>query len=130
MENKPKIMKKLLPFLILTLVIPLGAYMAYSISGPREEVSIENPLMVATDHGSMVEAVVALLSSLDAEQLQSAKFPFDHDERYNFNYVPIARNGLPIKHLNPSQRDLVMDVLKTAMSPEGIKRIEGIFIFI
>ena len=119
-------MEKLWPFLTLVPVIFLGTYMAYSISPLDAEVSSKDPLIVTNDPDKMEQAVDALLSSLDAKQLESAKFPFDHDERYNFNYVPIARKGLALKHLNPSQTGLVMDVLRTAMSPDGIYRIDSI----
>lgn len=119
-------MKKSWPFLILTSMILLGGYLAYSGSTPNQEDFPENSLTVAADLAGMEVAVDALLSSLDAEQLTAAKFDFEDSERHNFHYVPIERKGLPLKQLNQSQRDLVTDVLKTAMSPEGIKKVEGI----
>ncbi len=118
-------MKKLWPLLILVVGILLGTYWTYPVIPFQPEIRIKNPEAGITP-SSIEDVVDALLSSLDAEQLKAAEFSFDHEERYNFNYVPIARKGLPLKQLNPSQKELVMDVLRTAMSPDGIRRIQGI----
>ena len=66
------------------------------------------------------------LGSLDAQQRQAAVFPFNSDERLNWHYVPKERLGLPIKQMDPNQKDLALSLLKTLLSQQGFETVETI----
>jgi hypothetical protein len=74
----------------------------------------------------MVRAVQAFLGSLTPEQRQKATYPFEDEERFNWNFVPIERNGVPLKEMNESQRQLAMAVLQTALSEQGYGKAKAI----
>jgi hypothetical protein len=67
----------------------------------------------------MALAATKFLSSLKAEQSAKATFPVKDDERLNWHFVPKDRKGLPFKELNPDQRQLALELLKTGLSNRG-----------
>jgi hypothetical protein len=69
-----------------------------------------------------------LLNSLDKEQLQRIKFDFQDDERFNWDYVPTSREGIPLKELNDKQRKLLDELLNSSLSKQGVKKAEGVLI--
>ncbi|HRI88988.1 MAG TPA: DUF3500 domain-containing protein [Candidatus Hydrogenedentes bacterium] len=71
-------------------------------------------------------AATAFVGSLSAEQKAAAVLPFNSDERLNWHYVPKVRQGVSLKVLNPEQRELAFQILKTALSQEGFTKIETI----
>ena len=74
----------------------------------------------------MADAANAFLKSLDEAQSKKARYPFDDKERDNWNFVPIARNGLPIKEMKPEQRELARKLLETGMSDSALVKIDTI----
>lgn len=74
----------------------------------------------------MADAANAFIKSLDAEQAKKARYAFDDKERDNWNFVPISRNGLPIKEMKPEQRDLARKLLETGMSDPALVKIDTI----
>src|SRR3954468_8365547 len=56
----------------------------------------------ATD---MQNAAKALLSALTPDQNKKASYPLTDKERENWNFVPLARSGLPLKEMTPAQQD-------------------------
>jgi hypothetical protein len=75
---------------------------------------------------AMARAAEAFLATLDAPQAARVQFAFDSEERFNWHYIPRARQGLPLKEMNPSQRDAAMAFLKTGLSASGFSRAETI----
>jgi hypothetical protein len=65
-----------------------------------------DPAPLAKATAEMADAANAFLKSLNEEQTKKARFPFDSDERENFQFVPKERQGhpLPSAHL-PRQDD-------------------------
>src|SRR6188768_797831 len=64
---------------------------------------------------------------LDNSQLAKATYPFDTSERYRFNYVPLDdRKGISVNELNATQRAALMDLLKTCLSEETVKKVTDI----
>ena len=60
------------------------------------------PDVRATIH-RITEAAEAFLRNLeDPDQRAKAMFPFDHDERENWHYVPRPRAGLPRGEMTPA----------------------------
>jgi hypothetical protein len=78
---------------------------------------------VATE---MADAANAFIKSLDEEQSKKARYTFEDKERDNWNFVPIARNGLPIKDMKPEQRVLARKLLETGMSDSALVKIDTI----
>lgn len=75
-----------------------------------------------TVSSSMTKAAVAFLQSLNPEQKAKAQFAFIDSERYNWNYVPIERKGIPLRELSPKQKDAGLNLLHTALSDTGFKK--------
>ncbi|MEP7141443.1 MAG: DUF3500 domain-containing protein [Ferruginibacter sp.] len=69
----------------------------------------------------------AFIHLLDSSQLIKAVYPFDTSERYRFNYVPLDdRKGISVNELNTGQRTALMDLLKTCLSEETVKKVNDI----
>jgi len=74
----------------------------------------------------MATAATAFLASLDEAQAKKAKCPFDAEQRENWRFVPRERKGLALEELDEKQIALVRDLLKTALSDPGLKKVDGI----
>ncbi|HEX5168899.1 MAG TPA: DUF3500 domain-containing protein [Cyclobacteriaceae bacterium] len=66
------------------------------------------------------------LNSLDATQKAKAQYTFDDNERFNFHFIPRARNGISLNELNPTQRDAALALLKASLSEQGFKKATAI----
>jgi len=70
----------------------------------------------------MAAAATEFLKSLTPEQRQQATFAFGDSERTHWHFVPteiFARNGLTLKQMNPTQRQLAHELLKAGLSQRG-----------
>src|SRR5437899_774026 len=67
----------------------------------------------------MAEAATNFLAALTPEQRSKAVFDFNHDERFDWHFIPKPRKGLPFKEMTPAQSALAEALLKTAMSQSG-----------
>jgi hypothetical protein len=74
----------------------------------------------------MADAAKALLSTLDADQLAKLRWPFDSEERFNWHFVPRARQGLPLKDMNDRQRRAAFALLEAGLSAKGYTKVEAI----
>ncbi|GAC1450211.1 MAG: DUF3500 domain-containing protein [Chitinophagaceae bacterium] len=71
----------------------------------------------------------AFIKTLSASQKTKALYPFDTAERYRFMYVPLDdRKGISMNELDDGQRSLVMDLLKTSLAEETIKKMQAIML--
>jgi hypothetical protein len=69
----------------------------------------------------------AFIGLLDTAQRAKTLYPFDNEERYRFNYVPLDdRKGISVNELNTAQRVALMDLLKTCLSEETVKKVNDI----
>ncbi len=69
----------------------------------------------------MTAAASAFLNTLDDSQRAKATFPFEGDERYEWAYTPIERNGLLLREMSQQQRDAAMAMMDTAYSESAQK---------
>ncbi len=69
----------------------------------------------------MTAAANAFLNTLDDSQRATATFPFEGDERYEWAYTPIDRNGLRVRNMSDEQRDAAFALMDTAYSERGIQ---------
>jgi Protein of unknown function (DUF3500) len=68
---------------------------------------------------SMAHAATAFIAALEPRQRQAATFPFDHEERRNWHYVPRGRKGLPFKDMSPAARAAAHELMKASLSGVG-----------
>ncbi|MBT5903536.1 MAG: DUF3500 domain-containing protein [Opitutaceae bacterium] len=67
----------------------------------------------------MTDRANALLESLNEEKREAALIPFGNDERENFHYVPLDRQGALYKNMTAVQRANTLQLLHTALSDSG-----------
>ena len=85
------------------------------------------PLLRAHEAASeMVAAANKFLGALNADQKKQATYPLTDAERENWNFVPIDRQGLPIKKMSTDQHALALALLRTGLSHTGIARANAI----
>jgi hypothetical protein len=74
----------------------------------------------------MRTAAKALMAALTDEQRAKIRIAFDSEERMNWQFVPIARKGLPLKEMTEPQRKVAFELLKTGLSASGYTKAETI----
>ncbi len=89
--------------------------------------SLAAPLLrgheVAAD---MTAAARKFLGALDDHQRQTATYKLTDKERENWNFVPIARQGLPLRHMTTGQAALGLALLRTGLSHTGLAKAQAI----
>jgi hypothetical protein len=84
-------------------------------------------LFLNTHAQNMADKANAFMQSLSDSQRNKIIYPFDIEERYHFVYVPVDdRKGIAVNELNPAQRSLLMNLLNTCLSEEGMKKVNDI----
>lgn len=76
----------------------------------------------------MAAAANALIAGLDKTQVEKARFAFDVDQRENWGFIPRERKGIALEALDEKQVGLVRDLLKTALSDPGLKKVDAIMV--
>jgi hypothetical protein len=71
-------------------------------------------------------AARALLQSLPEAKRTQARLSFDSSQRTNWNYVPTKRAGIALADLDASQKALIDPLLRSALSPAGVKTAQQI----
>ena len=71
-------------------------------------------------------AAQAFISLLDEAGREKALFSLDDEERFNWHFVPRARNGLPLADMTTEQRGAAHDLLQAAMSSQGFLKASAI----
>jgi hypothetical protein len=98
---------------------------------PRLLLVVASLLVAATLRGheaanEMVAAANKFLGALDAAQKKQATYTLTDAERENWNFVPIARQGLPLKDMKDAQRDLAFGLVRTGLSQPNLARAKAI----
>lgn len=74
-------------------------------------------------------AANGFISSLDATQKLKALYPFDIDDRYHFNYVPLDnRKGIALNELTAPQKEAAFALLKTCLSSQTVNKVKSIML--
>jgi hypothetical protein len=76
--------------------------------------------------GEMLDRASHFLAALGGDQREQLTFDFDDDERFNWHFTPIEREGLPYQALTSGQRRLADRLLTSALSREGADKALGI----
>ena len=66
------------------------------------------------------------LNTLSPELKSRALFSLDDSERFNMNFVPIARKGPTFHDFNDIQRKAALDLLRASLSQEGFRKTNDI----
>jgi hypothetical protein len=74
----------------------------------------------------MVAAAGKFLGALNADQKKQATYVLTDAERENWNFVPIARQGLPFKQTTTQQMALGIALLRTGLSHTGAAKAQAI----
>jgi hypothetical protein len=74
----------------------------------------------------MLDAANGFLNALSPEQKSKATYALTDDERENWNFVPTARNGVPLGDLSPAQHELALALLRSGLSHAGFARADAI----
>jgi hypothetical protein len=74
----------------------------------------------------MVDAAKKLLGTLDADQRKLAVYALTDAERENWNFVPLERQGLPLKRMSTEQQALALALLRTGLSAQGVSKANAI----
>ncbi len=75
---------------------------------------------------TFTQAPREFLQALAPEKRQQALFPFDSSERFNWHYIPRRRKGLPIKDMSAEERLAAHQLLRSALSETGYRKVVDI----
>ncbi len=90
------------------------------------------PAAVALSGAAATEMALAaqsFLAVLDDTQRAKAVFPLTAEERQNWHFVPMDRQGITLGELRPDQDHLVYGLLGSALSAEGWRKTTTIMSF-
>lgn len=68
----------------------------------------------------------AFLNTLSAELRTQAQFTFGDAERFNWNFVPIARKGPSFRDFDEKQKNAAISLLRASLSDQGYQKVRGI----
>ncbi|MBK5279899.1 MAG: DUF3500 domain-containing protein [Bacteroidia bacterium] len=68
----------------------------------------------------------SFLGLLNADQKVKAQYSLDDKERFNWNFVPIQRNGVCFRTFTPQQRSAALALLRSSLSEQGYRKANSI----
>ena len=71
----------------------------------------------------MADGAKKFLDSLSPQQLDTAGFEFNDNERMNWHFIPKPRKGLTLKDMSEDQRALAKALLASGLSQKGNTRV-------
>ncbi len=74
----------------------------------------------------LVATAQQFLNSLDQNQKEQATFSFEDKERFNWNFVPKERNGLPLKDMSEAQRKAAHALIQASLSQQGYEKVTNV----
>ena len=97
-------------------------------AAPSED---DHPGVAATPVSTPAAASVAaaanrFLSLLDADARARATFDLGDDERFNWAFTPVSRNGLPLKDMTLEQRTAAHAMLQATLSSQGYHKANAV----
>jgi hypothetical protein len=80
----------------------------------------------ASPEKEMTDAAQKFGDALTPEQRSKAVYELNDNERFNWHFVPKARNGLPLKEMTGEQKKLAHTLLKSALSASGYTKVTNV----
>ncbi len=74
----------------------------------------------------LVASAQNFISLLDESARERALFDLDDEERFNWAFTPVRRNGFPLSAMTSAQRSAAHDLLQAAMSSQGYHKANAI----
>ncbi len=68
----------------------------------------------------------AFLNTLSTELRGQAQFSFGDAERFNWNFVPVKRNGPSFRDFDEKQKNAAIALLRASLSDQGYQKANGI----
>jgi hypothetical protein len=84
------------------------------------------PAAAATQAAEMAQAARRFLATLSPGQKQRAHHAFDDADRQSIKYIPLARTGVPLKALDPAQRQLAHALITSGLSEAAHTKVNQI----
>ncbi len=112
-----------------------GRILGYSMGMPHPTrlvllcLFISATVFAHPDHAPGEELATAAskwLAALEPAQRQQATYALTDTERENWHFVPKGRNGLPLKDMNPAQRNLARELVAAGLSQRGVLTTDAI----
>ena len=76
-------------------------------------------LLASDPAADMADAATRFLAALTEEQRMKTVFAWTHDERLNWQFVPVERRGIQLRELAVAQQHLAHGLLGSALSHRG-----------
>ena len=89
-------------------------------------VALDTEPLTASPGEEIAEAANRFLATLESDQRDRATYDLSADERLNWNFVPTARNGLPLKDMTLEQRTAAHRLLQATVSSQGYHKANAI----
>ncbi|HZY77955.1 MAG TPA: DUF3500 domain-containing protein [Cyclobacteriaceae bacterium] len=83
-------------------------------------------LMLFAADDQFVAPAKKFLSSIDASAKSKLMFGYNDNERYNWNFVPTSRRGIPIGELSDAQKKSLEELLTVFLSEQGYRKATGV----
>lgn len=75
----------------------------------------------------MTRAAAAFLQTLDEQQKAKVLLPYQTPQRLDWHFIPKAeRKGLQVKDMSPEQRQAAAQLLRAALSAQGLRKAQQI----
>jgi len=75
---------------------------------------------------TILAAAQGFLATLDEHQQNDVIFKFSDEERFNWNYTPVSRKGLPIKDMKQVQREAAFTLMRASLSEQGYEKAQNV----
>lgn len=76
--------------------------------------------------GDITARAATFLSLLDPDARGRATYDLAHEERLNWAFTPVSRNGLPLKDMTLEQHAAAHALLQTTMSSQGYHKANAV----
>ncbi|MXX54379.1 MAG: DUF3500 domain-containing protein [Gemmatimonadetes bacterium] len=83
------------------------------------------PAPTASEDG-VAGAAASFLSLLEGDALDRATYDLGDEERFNWAFTPVSRNGLPLKDMTLEQRTAAHAMLQATLSSQGYHKANAI----
>ena len=96
------------------------------IASPGDAPASKDGVVAVSGPGDITARAATFLSLLDGEARGRATYDLAHEERLNWAFTPVSRNGLPLKDMTLEQRSAAHALLQTTMSSQGYHKANAI----
>lgn len=74
----------------------------------------------------MRDAARALLSSSEGERRHWALSGFEDDERFNWAYTPVPRQGFPLREMTDQEREITWNLVSSGLGERGLQQARDV----